>query len=172
MINCILLVLLLFVSMVLLKCTRFPLVVNLLNFIQFFHLKVFLIMILPVSSVIFFDQQYLMITLLQGHFFFLFLKLRMQIFPVNVLFPTMQLVFLLIFHFKKPLTLQYISFSIIILTYTSLKKNLKNFSFLLHHRFIFFLAVNFIIKLIEQPWVLSYLLSFLMFSWVFSNLYG
>ena len=69
MINCILLVLLLFVSMVLLKCTRFPLVVNLLNFIQFFHLKVFLIMILPVSSVIFFDQQYLMITLLQGHFF-------------------------------------------------------------------------------------------------------
>ena len=29
------------------------------------------------------------------------------------------------------------------------KKNLKNFSFLLHHRFIFFLMVNFIIKLME-----------------------
>ena len=34
--------------------------------------------------------------------FFLFLKLRMQIFPKS-LFPTMSLVFLLIFHFKKPL---------------------------------------------------------------------
>ena len=29
------------------------------------------------------------------------------------------------------------------------KKNLKNFSFLLHHRLIFFLTVNFIIKLTE-----------------------
>ena len=34
--------------------------------------------------------------------FLLFLKLRMQIFPENILFPTMRLVFLLIFHFKKP----------------------------------------------------------------------
>ena len=35
--------------------------------------------------------------------FFLFLKLRMQILPKNFLFSTMQLVFLLIFHFKKSL---------------------------------------------------------------------
>ena len=39
----------------------------------------------------------------------------MQIFPKNVLFPVMYVVFLLIFHFKKPLTKQQISFSIIIL---------------------------------------------------------
>ena len=32
-----------------------------------------------------------------------FLKLRMQIFPKKFLFPTMELVFLPIFHFKKPL---------------------------------------------------------------------
>ena len=38
MINCILLVLLLLVSMVLLKCTSFPLVIYFLNFVQLFHL--------------------------------------------------------------------------------------------------------------------------------------
>ena len=38
MTNCILLVLLLFVSIVLLKSTNFPLVINLLNFIRLFHL--------------------------------------------------------------------------------------------------------------------------------------
>ena len=38
MIDCILLVLLLLVSMVLLKCTNFPLVIYFLNFVQFFHL--------------------------------------------------------------------------------------------------------------------------------------
>ena len=43
------------------------------------------------------------------------------------------------------------------------KKNLKNFSFLLHHRLIFFLTVNFIMKLMEQPWVVSWLLSLLIF---------
>ena len=63
---------------------------------------------------------------------------------------TMQLVFLLIFHFKKSLIQQQISFSIIILILTSLKNNSKNFSFLVHHRLILFLTVNFIIKLIEQ----------------------
>ena len=35
--------------------------------------------------------------------FLLFLKLRMQIFPENFLFPMVLLVFLLILHFKKPL---------------------------------------------------------------------
>ena len=38
MANCILLVFLLLVSMVLLKCTDFPLVIHFLNFIQLFHL--------------------------------------------------------------------------------------------------------------------------------------
>ena len=38
MINCILLVLLLLISMVLLKCKNFPLVIRLLNFAQLFHL--------------------------------------------------------------------------------------------------------------------------------------
>ena len=38
MINCILLVLLLLISMVLLKCTNFPLVIHFLNFVQLFHL--------------------------------------------------------------------------------------------------------------------------------------
>ena len=38
--------------------------------------------------------------------FLLFLELKMEIFPKNLLFSTMQLVFLLIFHFKKSVTLQ------------------------------------------------------------------
>ena len=38
MINCILLVLPLLVSMVLIKCSNFPLVIHFLNFVQFFHL--------------------------------------------------------------------------------------------------------------------------------------
>ena len=54
MINCILLVLLLLVSMVLLKCTNSPLIVHFLNFVRFFHLKVPLIIFLPISFVILF----------------------------------------------------------------------------------------------------------------------
>ena len=114
MINCILLVLLLFVSMVLLKCTIFPLVIHLLNVSQFLHLQVLLITIFPVFFAILCHSQYLMITLAKT-LFLLFLKLRMQIFPENFWFPTVQLVFLLIFHFKKPLIQQKISFPIIIL---------------------------------------------------------
>ena len=53
MINCILLVLLLLVSKVLLKCTNSPLVIHFLNFVQLFHLLVLLIIILPISFVIF-----------------------------------------------------------------------------------------------------------------------
>ena len=40
----------------------------------------------------------------------------------------------------------------------------KNFLFLLHPRFIFFLTVNFIIKLMEQPQVLPWFLSLLIFQ--------
>ena len=53
-INCILLVLLLLVSMALLKCTNFPLLIHFLNFVQLFHLFVLLIIILPVFFAIFF----------------------------------------------------------------------------------------------------------------------
>ena len=56
-----------------------------------------LIIILPVFFAIFFHLSYLMITLAKT-LFLLFLKLRMQIFPYHVTS------FLLIFHFKKPLT--------------------------------------------------------------------
>ena len=64
MINCIHLVLLLLVSMVvLLKCTNSPLVTHFLNFVQLFHLQVILIIILPISFVIFFRLQFLMISL-------------------------------------------------------------------------------------------------------------
>ena len=105
MINCILLVLLLLVSVELLKYTNSPLVIHFLNFIPLFHLQVLLVIILPVSFVIFIHLQFLMIILAKILFFF-FLKLRMQIFPENFLFPVMQLVFLLIFHFRKPLIQQ------------------------------------------------------------------
>ena len=47
------LVLLLLVSMVLLKCTNYPLLIHFLNFVQLFYLYVLLIIILPVSFVVF-----------------------------------------------------------------------------------------------------------------------
>ena len=55
MINCILLFLLLFVSMVLLKCTNSALVIHFVNFVRLFHLEELLIKILPISFVIFFQ---------------------------------------------------------------------------------------------------------------------
>ena len=79
MINCILLVLFLLVSMVLLKCTDSSLAIYFLNSTRLFHLWIVLIIILPVSLVIFFHFQFLMITLAKI-LFLLFLKLRMQIF--------------------------------------------------------------------------------------------
>ena len=88
MINCILLVLLLLVSMVLLKCKNFPLVIHFLNFARLFHLQVFLIIILPVSFLIFFHLQFVMITLAKI-LFLLFFKLKMQIFPKSFFFPMM-----------------------------------------------------------------------------------
>ena len=172
MINCILLVLLLLITMVLLKCGTSALVINFLDFFILFHLQVLLIIILPLFFAIFFHLQFLMITQMTKILFLLFPKLRMQIFPKTLFFPTMKQVSLLIFHFKKPLIQQQISFLMIILTLTSLEKKLKNFSFSLHHRLILFLAVSFTIKLMEQPWVLLQLLSLLTTSWVFTNLSG
>ena len=85
MINCFLLILLLLVSVVLVKCTNSPLGIHFLNFVRLFQLQVLLIIILPVCFVIFSHLQFLMITLAKI-LFLLFLKLRMQIFPKNLLF--------------------------------------------------------------------------------------
>ena len=52
------------------------------------------------------------------------------------------------------------------------KKELKKLFLLLHHRLILFLTVSFITKLMEYPWDLHWLLSLLIFSWVFTNLSG
>ena len=88
MINCILLVLLLLVSMLLLKFTNSPLVIHFLNFVWLFHLYVLWIIILPVSLC-----NLLSLLVLNDYFakilVGLFLKLRMQIFAQNFLFPTM-----------------------------------------------------------------------------------
>ena len=70
MISCILLVLLLLVSMLLLKCRNFPLVINILNFVRLFRLQVLLIINFPVSFAIFFHLQYLIITLAKTLFSF------------------------------------------------------------------------------------------------------
>ena len=47
MTNCILLILLLLISMVILKCITFPLVIHFLNFVRLFHVQVLLVMIFP-----------------------------------------------------------------------------------------------------------------------------
>ena len=161
MISCILLVLLLLVSMVFLKCTSSPLVIHFLNFVRLFHLQVHLIIILPVSFVIFFHLQFLMITLAKIPFL-LILKLIMQIFPKDFLFPTYDVSNLFtniplqetidmainrIFNPNPNLSIN--------------RKELKKLSISLHHRLISFLTVSFLIKSMEQPWVLFQLLSLL-----------
>ena len=96
-INCVLLVLFLLVTVALLECTSFPLAIHLLNLVLLFYLQILLIIILPASFAIFFHPQYLMIL------FLLLLKLRMQVFPENFFFLTMQLVFKTNFSFKDPI---------------------------------------------------------------------
>ena len=49
------------------------------------------------------------------------------------------------------------------------KKEIFFFSFLLNHRLILFLTVRFITKSMVQPWVLPWLMSLLISSWVFAN---
>ena len=97
MISCILLGLLLLVSMVPLKCTNSPLVFHFLNFFRLFLPQILLIIILPVLFMIFFHPQYLMITLAKI-LSLLFLNLRMQIFLINFLFPTIQYIYISIFN--------------------------------------------------------------------------
>ena len=169
MINGILLVLLLLLSLVLLKCTNFPLVIHVLNFVQLFHLQTLLIIILLIFFAIFFHPQYLMVTLAKVLFFFVsqiknanlsrkFLVSQdvTSLFTNIPLQETIDIALNLIFNHNPNLNIT--------------KKNFKNFSFLLHHRLILFLTINFIVKLMEQPWFLLWLLSLLIFSWVFTNL--
>ena len=117
MINCIFLVVLLLVSMVLLKCTSFPLVIHFLNFI----------------SIVFSFVSKIKNASLSGKFLVsydltsLFTNIPLQ--------ETIDIAINLIFNHNLNLNIT--------------KKELKNFSFLLHHILIFFLTVNFIIKLME-----------------------
>ena len=158
MINCFLLVLLMLVSRILLKCTNSTLGIHFLNFDRLFHLQILLIINLFVSFVIFFHLYFLMITLAKI-LFLLFLKLKMQIIQENVLFPVTSL-------FTNILLKQTIDIAInLIFT----KKELKKLSFLVHHRSILFLTVIFLIKTIEQPWILLWILSLPIFPWVFKN---
>ena len=166
MVNCILLVLLLLVSMILLKCTNSPLVIHFLNFVRLLHLQVLLIIILPVSFVIF-----LMIVPndypCKDTFSFV-----LQIKNVNL-----SKRFLVSYDVTSLFTIETIDIAINLIWYhnTNLRisrKELENVFFLLHRRFILFLTVSFIIKLIEQPWVLFWLVSLPTSSQVFMNLSG
>ena len=68
-------VLLLPISMVLVKCTNFLLVIHFINFFRLLRIQQLLIIILSLSFVIFFHLQFLMITLVMIPFL-LFLKLK------------------------------------------------------------------------------------------------
>ena len=136
MINCILLVLLLVVSMVLLKCTNPPLVIHFLNFVRLFRLQVLLIITLPVSFVIFFHLQFLMIFCKDTFSFVSQIKNAnlskkfLVSYDVTSLFTnislqeTIDIAINLIFNHNSNLNIT--------------KKELKNFSFLLHRRLLFF----------------------------------
>ena len=142
MINCFLLVLLLLVSMVLLKCTKSPLVFHFLNFVQFFHLQLLLMIILPVFFVIFFHPYLLMITLAK----ILFLTVS-QIKNANHCRKFFDSCNVTSFFTNIPLQ-QIIDIAINLIfnqnpNVTSLKKNLNNFSFLLHQRQNFIFNSNF-----------------------------
>ena len=168
MINRVLLVLQLLVSMALLKCTNFSLVINSLNFVRLFHLQVLLVMIFPVLLVIFFHLQFLMITLENIILSFFFVS---QIKNANI--SRKCLVSYDVTSIFTNILLQETIDLAINLTFNQnlniniIKKEL--FSFLLHHRIILFLTVNLIITLMEQPWFLLQLLSLLITSRVLRN---
>ena len=168
MINRVLLVLQLLVSMALLKCTNFSLVINSLNFVRLFHLQVLLVMTFPVLLVIFFHLQFLMITLENIILSFFFVS---QIKNANI--SRKCLVSYDVTSIFTNILLQETIDLAISLTFNQnlniniIKKEL--FSFLLHHRIILFLTVNLIITLMEQPWFLLQLLSLLITSRVLRN---
>ena len=147
MVNCILLVLLLLVSMVLLKCTNSPLVIDFLNFVRLFRLWVLLIIILPISFVIFFHLYILIIT-----------YAKILSFVSQIKNPKLSRKFIVSYDLTSLFTnipLQEtsgIALNLILNHNPNLnitKKELENFSCLLHHRLILFLTVGLVIKSME-----------------------
>ena len=149
MINCILLVLLLLVSMVLLKCTNSPPVMHFLNFVRLFHLQVLLVILFPVSFVIFFrllvpndygcKDTFSFVSQINNakqYKKFLISSNVPSLFTNIPLQETVDIAMNFILDDNSNLNIT--------------KKELKkNFSFLLHHRIILFLTVSFIIKSME-----------------------
>ena len=149
MINCILLVLLLLVSMVLLKCTNSPPVMHFLNFVRLFHLQVLLVILFPVSFVIFFrllvpndygcKDTFSFVSQINNANLskkFLVSNDVPSLFTNIPLQETVDIAMNFILDDNSNLNIT--------------KKELKkNFSFLLHHRIILFLTVSFIIKSME-----------------------
>ena len=149
MINCILLVLLLLVSMVLLKCTSSLPVMHFLNFVRLFHLQVLLVILFPVSFVIFFrllvpndygcKDTFSFVSQINNANLskkFLISSNVTSLFTNIPLQETVDIAINFILDDNPNLNIT--------------KKELKkNFSFLLHHRIILFLTVSFIIKSME-----------------------
>ena len=134
MINCILLVQLLLVSMVLLKCTNFfygdsfHKLRTIISSIGTFNYNLARFLCNLLSPLVPNDYSCKdTFSLVSNNVINLFSNIPLQ--------QTIDIVINLIFSHNPNLNIT--------------KKNLKNFSFLLHHRFIFFLMVNFIIKLME-----------------------
>ena len=168
MTNCILLVMFLLVSMVLLKGTNSPLVINFLNFVQLFCLQVLLLIILPVSFVILSHLLFLLITLAKILSLFVSQIKNANLSKKNSCFYDVASLFTNI-----PLqeTID-IAINIIFNHNSNLNITRKELFVSLHGRLILSLTVSFIIKLMEQPWFLLQLLSFLTSLWNFTNLVG
>ena len=169
MINCMLLVRLLLVSMVLLKCTNSPIVIHFLNFVPLFHLQVLLIIILSVSLSVILPCPVPNGYSCKDTFSFVsqiknanLSKKFIVSYDVTKLFTNIPL------HENIHVNLIFSHNPNLNIT----KNNLKNFSFLLHHRLNLFLTVSLTVKSMEQPRVLLQLLSLLTSSWVLTNLSG
>ena len=154
MINCILLILLL-------KYTNCSLVIYFQNFVQMLHLQVLLFIILPVSFVTFFHLYFLMIILAKT--LFLVYQIKNPNFSKNFLvsYDVTSLFNNIPLEETIGIAINHIFDNNPNLNIT--RKNFKNLSFSLHRRLILFLTVSFIIKSMEQSWVL---LSQLRSSWV------
>ena len=170
MTNCILLILLLLISMVILKCITFPLVIHFLNFVRLFHVQVLLVMIFPcflcdlLSPVVPDDSSckdtFSFVSQIKNSNFsckFLVSYDVTSLFTNIPLQETTAIAISLILNHNCNLTIT--------------KKELKKL-FLFATFQTLFLTVNLINKMREQPWVLPQLLSLLIISWVFTNLNG
>ena len=172
MANCVLLGLLLLGSLVLLKCTNSPLVINFLNFVQLFHLQErtfnynFACFLCDLLSPLFpnnfrFKDTFSFISQIKNANLFknvIFSYDLTSVFTSILLQRTIDIAIILIFSHNLNLNIT--------------RKELKMFSYWLHHRLILFLTVSFIIESMEQPWVLPQFLSLLKFPWISTNLSG